>query len=79
MRGVFTTLQNGHLLCNCKTNNGQAGVVFLIDKKWNDHTVRVNSIRPRVAEFVMCITKCYKINLRKTGIHFGINSIDNLI
>ena len=42
----FTTLQSGHLLCNIKANNSQAGVGFLINRKSNDHTVRVNSIRP---------------------------------
>ena len=40
----FTTLQSGHLLCNFKANNSQTGVGFLINRKSNDHTVRVNSI-----------------------------------
>ena len=45
----FTTLQSGHLLYHSKANNGQAGVCFLINRKWKDHIVRVNSISPRVA------------------------------
>ena len=32
----FTTLQSGHLLYHSKANNGQAGVGFLINKKWKD-------------------------------------------
>ena len=57
----FTTLQGGHLLCHSKSNNSQAGVGFLINRKWKDHLVRVNSISSRVAELVLCITKCYKL------------------
>ena len=59
----FTTLQSGHLLYHSKAKNGQAGVGFLISRKWKDHIVRVNSIRPRVAELVLCITKCYKLKI----------------
>ena len=40
----FITLQSGHLLCNFKANNSQAGVGFFINRKSNNHTVRVNSI-----------------------------------
>ncbi len=29
--------------------------------KWKDHIVSVNSISPRVAELVLCITKRYKL------------------
>ena len=36
---------------------------LLIKMKWKDHIVRVNSISPRVAELVLCITKCYKLNI----------------
>ena len=32
-----TTLQSGHLLYHSKTNNGKAGVGFLINRKWEDH------------------------------------------
>ena len=53
----FTTLQSGHFLCHSKANNSQAGVGFLINRKWKDHIVRVNSISHRVAELVLCITK----------------------
>ncbi len=59
----FTTLQSGHLLYHSRTNSGQAGVGFLINRKWKDHIVRVNSISPRVAELVLCITKRYKLNI----------------
>ena len=59
----FTTLQSGHLLCNSKTNNGQVGVGFLINRKWEDRTLRVNSISPRVAELILCITKRYKLRM----------------
>ena len=59
----FATLQGGHLLYHSKANNGQAGVCFLINRKWKDHIVRVNSISPRVAELVLCITKRYKLKI----------------
>ena len=62
----FTTLQSGHLLYHYKANNGRAGVGFLINKKCKDHIVRVNNIGPREAEFVLCMTKCYK---RKMDMH----------
>ena len=57
----FTTLQSGHLLYFSKANNGQAGV--LINRKMIDHTERVNSISPRVAELVLCVTKLYKLKV----------------
>ena len=57
----FTTLQSGHLLYHSKASNGQAGVDFLINRKWKDHIVRINSISPNLAELVMCITKRYKL------------------
>ena len=56
----FTTLQGGHLLYHSKANNGQSGVGFLVNRKWKDHIVRVNSISPRVAEHV---TKRYKLQI----------------
>ena len=59
-RGMFT-LQSGHLLYHSKANNGQAGVGFLINRKWKDHIVRVTSISPWVAELVLCLTKSYKL------------------
>ena len=36
----FTTLQSGHLLYHSEANNGQAGVGFLINKKWKDNITR---------------------------------------
>ena len=59
----FTTLQIGHLLYHSKSNNGQAGVGFLINRKCKDHIVRVNSVSPRVAELFLCITKRYKLKI----------------
>ena len=59
----FTTLQSGHLLYHSQANNGQASVGFFINKKWKDHIMRVISISPRVAEFLLCITNRYKLKL----------------
>ena len=59
----FTTLQSGHLLYHSKANNGQAGVGFLINKKWKDNITRVNNISPRVAELVIRITTRYQLNI----------------
>ena len=61
----FTTLQSGHILDYSKANNDQAGDGFLINRKWKDHTLRVNNISPRVAELGMCITKRYKQKVMK--------------
>ena len=33
----FITLQSGHLLYHSNANIGQAGVGFLINRKWKDH------------------------------------------
>ena len=60
---MFHYLTKRHLLFHSKTNNGQAGVGFLINKKWKEHIVRVNSISPRVAELVLRITKRYKVKI----------------
>ena len=49
----FTTLQSGHLLYNSEANNGQAGVGFLINKKWKDNITRVSSGSSRVAELAL--------------------------
>ena len=47
-----------------KRDYGQAGVAgCLINRKWKDHTVTVNSNSPRAAELVMCITKRYKLKI----------------
>ena len=62
----FTTLQSGHLPYHSNANNGQAGVGFLINRKWKDHIVRVNSISHRVAELVLCIANRYKLNIVQT-------------
>ena len=59
----FTTLQSGHLLYHSKANNGQAGVGFLINKKWKDNITRVNNISPIVAELVLCITTRYQLKI----------------
>ena len=48
----FTTLQRSHLLYHSEANNGQAGVGFLINKKWKGNITRVSSGSSRVAELV---------------------------
>ena len=60
---MFITLQTGHLQYHYKASNGQAGVSLFINRKWKDHIVRVNSIRPRLAELVVYITKRYKLKI----------------
>ena len=55
----FTTLQSGH----SKANNGQAGVGFHINRTWKDRRVMVNSISPRVAGLVLCITQRYRLKI----------------
>ena len=81
----FTTLQRGHLLYHSKANNSQREVDFLINRKWKDHKVRVNSICPRVAELVLCITKRYKLkimqvySLATSYSEKGINSFYNAV
>ena len=45
----FTTLQGGHLLYHSDENNGQAGVGFLVNKKWKDNITRVTSGNSRAA------------------------------
>ena len=59
----FTTLQSSHLYYHSKANNGQAGVTFLINRKWKDPIVKVNNISRSVAELVLFITKCYKLKI----------------
>ena len=44
---IFTTLQIGHLLYNFEANNGQAGVGFLVNKKWKDNIIRIREGRVR--------------------------------
>ena len=57
----FTTLQSGHLLHHSEANNGQAGVVFLVNKKWKYNITRVSSRNSRVAELVLRITDRYQL------------------
>ena len=59
----FTTLQSGHLLYHSEANNGQAGVGFLINKKWKDNITRVSSGSSRVAELVLRITDRYQLKI----------------
>ena len=53
----FTILQSGH---HSRANNSQAGVGFLVNRKWKDRIVRVSNNSARVAELVLCIVKRYK-------------------
>ena len=59
----FTTLQSGHLLYHSEANNGQAGVGFLVTKKWKDNITRVSSGYSRVAELVLRITDIYQLKI----------------
>ena len=59
----FTTLQSGHLLYHSEANNGQAGVGFLINKKWKDNITRVSSGSSRVAVLVPRITDKYQLKI----------------
>ena len=59
----FTTLQSGHLLYHSEANNGQAGVDFLINKKWKDNITRLPSGSSRVAELVLRITDRYQLKI----------------
>ena len=59
----FTTLQSGHLLYHSEANNGQAGVGFLINKKWKDNIIRVSSGSSRVAEIILRITDRYQLKI----------------
>ena len=59
----FTTLQSGHLLYHSEANNRQAGVGFLVNKKWKDNITRVSSGNSRVAELVQRITARYQLKI----------------
>ncbi len=59
----FTTLQSGHLLYHYETKNGQAGICFLVNKKWKDNVTRVSSGSHRVAELVVRITDRYQLKI----------------
>ena len=61
--GSFTTLQSGHLLYHSEANNGQAGVGFLINKKWKDNITRVSSGSSTVAELILRITDIYQLKI----------------
>ena len=51
------------MVLKAKANNGQAGVDFLINKKWKDNITRVNNISPRLAELVLRITTRYQLKI----------------
>ena len=59
----FTTLQSGHLMYHSEANNGQAGVGFLVNKKWKDNITRVSSGNSRVAKVVLRITDIYQLKI----------------
>ena len=63
----FTTLQSGHLLNHSEAKNGQAGVGFLINKKWKVNITRVSSGSSRVAEPVLRITDRYQLKIVQVG------------
>ena len=60
---IFTTLQSGHLMYNSEANYGQAGVGFLVNKKWKDNITRIPSGRSGVAELVLRITDRYQLKI----------------
>ena len=51
------------MLYHCEAKNGQAGVGFLVDKKWKDNITRVSSGNSRVAELVLCITDIFQLKI----------------
>ena len=59
----FTTLQSGHLLYHSEANNEQAGVGFLINKKWKDNITRVSSGNSRVTELFLRIADIYQLKI----------------
>ena len=60
----FTTLQSGHLLYHhSEANNGQAGVGFLVNKKWKDNITRVSSGNSIVTELVLGTTDRYQLKI----------------
>ena len=46
-----------------EVNNEQAGVGFLVNKKWKDNITRVSSGNSRVAELVLRITYIYQLKI----------------
>ena len=59
----FTTLQSGHLLYHSEPNNVQAGVGFLVNKKWKGNITRVSTRRSLVAELVPRMTDIYQLKI----------------
>ena len=59
----FTILPCGHLLYHSEANNGQAGVGFLVNKKWKENITRVSSGSSRVAALVLRITDRYQLKI----------------
>ena len=59
----FPTLQSGHLLYHSEANNGQAGVGFLVNKKWKNNVTRVTTGNSRVAKLVLRITDRYQLKI----------------
>ena len=47
---------NVRKLYHSEVNNGQAGVGFLVNKKWKDNITRVSSGNSRVADLVLRVT-----------------------
>ena len=68
MRGMLRYLQTDPLLLHYWANNGQAGVSFLVRRKWKDHILRVSNISSGVGELVLlCTTKGYKLKLMQVN------------
>ena len=58
-----TTLQSGHLLYHSEVNKEQAGVGFLVTKKWKYNMTRVTLGNSIVTEPVLRITDIYQLNI----------------
>ena len=62
-RGKFQNSPKWPPVCHSEANNGQAGVGFLINKKWKYNITRVSSGSSRVAELVLRITGRYQLKI----------------
>ena len=63
----FTTLQSGHLLLyQCRENNSEAGIGFVIIKKRNVYCLSISSlvnVSNTIPREALCITKRYKLTI----------------
>ena len=62
-RGKFHNSSKWPPAVHSEANNGQAGVGFLVNKKWKDNITRVSCGNARVAELVLRITYRYQLKI----------------